>query len=95
MLAHTHGQAASPTTLGKQYANFAYRLAKQIAYIKQAKIYGKFNGAVGNYNAHYFAYPNLNWKEISQNFVEKRLGLTFNPYTTQIESHDGLCRVFT
>ena len=69
MLAHTHGQPASPTTLGKEYANFAYRLATQISYLQAVKINGKFNGAVGNYNAHYFAFPNLNWKDISRSFV--------------------------
>jgi len=62
MLAHTHGQPASPTTIGKEYANFAYRLSLQLKNLKQTKIYGKFNGAVGNYNAHYFAYPDLNWR---------------------------------
>jgi adenylosuccinate lyase len=62
MLAHTHGQAASPTTLGKEFANFAYRLANSLGHLKRTKIFGKFNGAVGNYNAHYFAYPNLNWR---------------------------------
>jgi adenylosuccinate lyase len=93
MLAHTHGQPASPTSLGKEYANFCYRLALQISRLKSTKIYGKFNGAVGNYNAHYFVYPDLNWREISRSFVESRLGLTFNPYTTQIEPHDSLCRV--
>lgn len=62
MLAHTHGQPASPTTLGKEYANFCYRLALQLSYLRKAKIYGKFNGAVGNYNAHYFVYPGLRWQ---------------------------------
>jgi adenylosuccinate lyase len=61
MLAHTHGQPASPTTLGKEYANFSYRLALQLSNLKKTKIYGKFNGAVGNYNAHYFVYPDLDW----------------------------------
>lgn len=95
MLAHTHGQPASPTTLGKEYANFSYRLAQQIAFLKTTKVTGKFNGAVGNYNAHYFAYPQLEWRAICESFVEERLGLTFNPYTTQIEPHDSLCRALT
>lgn len=69
MLAHTHGQPASPTTLGKEFANFAYRIAQQVHYLKSVQINGKFNGAVGNYNAHYFVFPNLNWPEISQSFV--------------------------
>lgn len=69
MLAHTHGQPASPTTIGKEYANYAYRLSLQLGHLKKTKIYGKFNGAVGNYNAHYFAYPQLNWRTISQSFV--------------------------
>lgn len=84
MLAHTHGQPASPTTLGKEFANFSYRLANQIHHLKQVRITGKFNGAVGNYNAHYFTFPSLNWIDVSQSFVEDRLGLKFNPYTTQI-----------
>jgi len=65
----------------------------QLSKIKGVSIWGKFNGAVGNYNAHYFAYPSLNWPEITRSFVEDRLDLTFNPYTTQIEPHDSLCRV--
>lgn len=69
MLAHTHGQPATPTTLGKEYANFAYRLALYLKTLKNTPIYGKFNGAVGNYNAHYFVFPQLNWPHISQQFV--------------------------
>lgn len=84
MLAHTHGQPASPTTLGKEFANFSYRLAQKLRYLKQVQITGKFNGAVGNYNAHYFVFPNIDWPKLSQSFVEQRLGLKFNPYTTQI-----------
>lgn len=94
MLARTHGQPATPTTLGKQFANFAYRLKKQIKFIKGVKLTGKINGAVGNYNAHYFSYPNTDWINVNKQFVEKCLGLEFNPYTTQIESHDSLARVF-
>lgn len=93
MLARTHGQPASPTTLGKEFANFAYRLKQQIQALKQVKILGKFNGAVGNYNAHHIAYPNINWLSISKEFVEK-LGLIFNPFTAQIEPHDFLAEIF-
>lgn len=93
MLAHTHGQPATPTTLGKEFANFAYRLDQQIGNIKAVQINGKMNGAVGNYNAHYFAYPNQPWRQVCESFVEKKLKLKFNPYTTQIEPHDSLARV--
>ncbi|MDQ8039143.1 MAG: adenylosuccinate lyase [Rickettsiella sp.] len=87
MLARTHGQAAIPTTMGKELANFAYRLMRQKQQFAHVEILGKFNGAVGNYNAHCIAYPKINWQRISKKFVEK-LGLTWNPYTTQIEPHD-------
>lgn len=87
MLARTHGQAAVPTTLGKELANFVYRLVHQKENFSRLKILGKFNGAVGNYNAHCIAYPNVLWPEISKKFIEA-LGLTWNPYTTQIEPHD-------
>lgn len=87
MLSHTHGQAATPTTIGKEMANFAYRLNRQYDYFINSPILGKFNGAVGNFNAQVAAYPELNWQEICQKFVES-LGLKYNPYTTQIESHD-------
>ena len=87
MLSRTHGQAASPTTLGKELANVAYRLFRQIEQLKQTQILGKINGAVGNYNAHLSAYPDIDWQTISESFVES-LGLTCNPYTTQIEPHD-------
>lgn len=89
MLARTHGQPASPTTLGKEFANFAYRLRRQEKQIMQMPILGKINGATGNFNAHVVAYPEVNWLEVSKSFVEK-LGLTWNPLTTQIESHDNL-----
>jgi adenylosuccinate lyase len=69
MLAHTHGQPASPTTLGKEYANFAFRLSLQLSRVTNTTIWGKFNGAVGNYNAHYFTYPSLDWPSISRSFV--------------------------
>ncbi len=92
MLARTHGQPASPTTLGKELANFVYRLGRQREQIAQVPMLGKFNGAVGNYNAHRVAYPELPWPEIAQSFVEG-LGLTWNPYTTQIEPHDGIAEL--
>ncbi|MDO4449366.1 MAG: adenylosuccinate lyase [Moraxella sp.] len=93
MLSRTHGQTASPTTLGKEMANVAYRLYRQINQFKSVELLGKINGAVGNYNAHLSAYPNIDWAKHSQSFVES-LGLTFNPYTTQIEPHDYMAELF-
>ena len=93
MLSRTHGQTASPTTLSKEMANVAYRLARQIKQFNNVELLGKINGAVGNYNAHYSAYPDINWPAHSQAFVES-LGLTFNPYTTQIEPHDYIAEMF-
>lgn len=93
MLSRTHGQTASPTTLGKEMANVAYRLARQIKQFNNVELLGKINGAVGNYNAHLSAYPDINWPAHSQAFVES-LGLTFNPYTTQIEPHDYIAELF-
>lgn len=93
MLARTHGQTASPTTVGKEFAVFAHRLYRQYQALKQAEYCGKINGAVGNYNAHLAAYPDINWLTISQSFVES-LGLQWNPYTTQIEPHDSLVEIF-
>ena len=93
MLSRTHGQTASPTTLGKEMANVAYRLARQIKQFQNVELLGKINGAVGNYNAHLSAYPNINWPAHSQAFVES-LGLDFNPYTTQIEPHDYMAELF-
>ncbi len=93
MLARTHGQPASPTTLGKEMANVAYRLQRQRQQMEKVEILGKINGAVGNYNAHYSAYPNIDWPAFAQKFVED-LGLTFNPYTTQIEPHDYIAELF-
>lgn len=87
MLARTHGQPAVPTTMGKELANFTYRLMRQEKQFAQLEILGKFNGAVGNYNAHCIAYPNIKWPKVAKKFVED-LGLTWNPYTTQIEPHD-------
>lgn len=93
MLAHTHGQPASPTTVGKEIVNVVYRLQRQIEQIKSVPLLGKLNGAVGNYNAHLSAYPDLNWSEISKNFIES-LGLEQNPYTIQIEPHDYMAELF-
>ncbi len=87
MLSRTHGQTASPTTLGKEIANVVARLERQRGQIAAVELNGKINGAVGNYNAHVIAYPEINWPAFSQHFVED-LGLVFNPYTTQIEPHD-------
>lgn len=93
MLSRTHGQTASPTTLGKEMANVAYRLHRQLKQFKNVELLGKINGAVGNYNAHLSAYPSINWAKHSQGFVES-LDLTFNPYTTQIEPHDYMAELF-
>ena len=93
MLARTHGQPATPTTAGKEIANFAYRLARGREKLGAVPILGKINGAVGNYNAHLAAYPAFDWEPFAQNFVNK-LGLTFNPYTTQIEPHDAMAELF-
>ena len=93
MLARTHGQPASPTTLGKELAVFVARWNRQLKGIAAQEYLGKFNGAVGNWNAHAAAYPDLPWPEIARNFVES-LGLTYNPLTTQIESHDYLAECF-
>jgi len=92
MLSRTHGQAASPTTLGKEMANFAQRLLRARERIAAVAVLGKINGAVGNYNAHSIAYPGFGWERFSRRFVE-RLGLEFNPYTTQIEPHDWLAEL--
>jgi len=93
MLSRTHGQTASPTTLGKEMANVAYRLNRQIKQLKDIEILGKINGAVGNYNAHLSAYPDVDWAANAQAFIEG-LGLSFNPYTTQIEPHDYIAELF-
>ncbi len=92
MLARTHGQPASPTTLGKEMANFAYRLKRVFRQMTQAPILGKINGAVGNYNAHLAAYPEVDWPAFARHFVEG-LGLDWNPYTTQIEPHDYIAEL--
>ena len=93
MLSRTHGQTASPTTLGKEMANVAYRLRRQIQALREVEILGKINGAVGNFNAHRVAYPEVDWPTLAQGFVQD-LGLSHNPYTTQIEPHDGIAEFF-
>ncbi len=93
MLSRTHGQTASPTTVGKEMANVAYRLQRQRAQLINVPILGKINGAVGNYNAHLSAYPELDWQEIAETFVTS-LGLSWNPYTIQIEPHDYIAEMF-
>lgn len=93
LLARTHGQPATPTTLGKEIANVVYRLQRGYQQIASVEILGKINGAVGNYNAHLATYPELDWAQFSQKFVEN-LGLAFNPYTTQIEPHDTIAELF-
>lgn len=93
MLSRTHGQTASPTTVGKELANVVYRLQRQIQAIRNVPLLGKLNGAVGNYNALLAAYPNVDWESVSRGFVTS-LGLTWNPYTTQIEPHDAMAELF-
>ncbi len=94
MLSRTHGQPASPTTLGKEFANVVYRLERQIEQVAAIPLLGKINGAVGNYNAHLSAYPDIDWEANAKEFIEGDLGLTFNPYTTQIEPHDYIAELF-
>ena len=93
MLSRTHGQTASPTTVGKEFANVAYRLHRQLKQIAEVPLLGKINGAVGNYNAHLAAYPSVDWATGAKQFVES-LGLEHNPYTTQIEPHDYMAELF-
>lgn len=93
MLSHTHGQSATPTTVGKELEVFVYRWNSILKYIKEVKLRGKFSGAVGNYNAHIVSYPNIDWVNFTKEFVEE-LGLEYNPLTTQIESHDIICVLF-
>ncbi|MGE5652088.1 MAG: adenylosuccinate lyase [Bacillota bacterium] len=94
MLSRTHGQPASPTTLGKEIANVVARLKRAEQRIAAVEILGKMNGAVGNYNAHLSAYPEFDWETFSKNVIEQRLDLTFNPYTIQIEPHDYMAELF-
>ena len=93
MLAKTHGQTASPTTMGKEFANFGYRIKRQLIQLKKQEILGKINGAVGNFNAHMSAYPKKNWQKFSKEFIIS-IGLVYNPYTTQIEPHDFMAEIF-
>ncbi|MDA8782265.1 adenylosuccinate lyase [Porticoccaceae bacterium] len=93
MLSRTHGQTASPTTVGKEFANVAFRLQRQITQINNVPMLGKINGAVGNYNAHISAYPAIDWPASAKQFIEQ-LGLEHNPYTTQIEPHDYMAELF-
>ena len=93
MLAHTHGQPATPTTIGKEFKVYAYRFMSSIENIENIQIKAKFNGATGNYSAILTAFPHLDWQVLAKKFVEEYLGLTFNPLTTQIESHDYTCHI--
>ena len=93
MLSRTHGQVASPTTMGKELANVVARLKRQLETAESTQLLGKINGAVGNYNAHVSAYPDVDWLALSEQFVTQ-LGLTWNPYTTQIEPHDYISELF-
>ncbi len=93
MLCRTHGQTASPSTMGKEFANVVARLRRQLAQVQTVEVLGKINGAVGNYNAHISAYPSVDWVSNAQEFIES-LGLSFNPYTTQIEPHDYIAELY-
>ena len=93
MLSRTHGQTASPTTLCKEMANFSYRLNRQINQLKDVHIMGKFNGAVGNFNAHLSAYPDIDWPKVSKEFIEG-LGINYASYSSQIETHDYIAEYF-
>ncbi|MDT9587205.1 MAG: adenylosuccinate lyase [Candidatus Arsenophonus melophagi] len=93
LLSRTHGQPATPTTIGKEFANFAYRIQRQYHKFEKIEILGKINGAVGNYNAHFSTYPNINWHLFSEEFVTS-LDITWNPFTTQIEPHDYIAELF-
>lgn len=93
LLSRTHGQPATPSTVGKEFANVAYRMERQYRQLERVEIMGKINGAVGNYNAHIVAYPEVDWHQFSEAFVTS-LGITWNPYTTQIEPHDYIAELF-
>ena len=93
LLSRTHGQPASPTTLGKEMANTAYRLQRQLTQLENVEVMGKINGAVGNYNAHFSAYPDIDWQSFAEKFVTQ-LGINWNPYTIQIEPHDYIAEYF-
>ncbi|WP_338804997.1 adenylosuccinate lyase [Xenorhabdus griffiniae] len=93
LLSRTHGQPATPSTVGKEFANVAYRMKRQFHQLEQVEVLGKINGAVGNYNAHLSAYPQVDWHQFSESFVTS-LGIQWNPYTTQIEPHDYIAELF-
>ena len=93
LMSRTHGQSATPTTVGKELYNVYYRLARQLKQLNNQEILGKINGAVGNYNAHLVSYPNIDWENVAKVMVEQKLGLTFNPFTTQIEPHDYVAEI--
>jgi adenylosuccinate lyase len=93
MLTHTHGQPATPTTIGKEFRVYAHRLQESLKHICSIRIKAKFNGATGNYSAISVAYPEVDWSKMSKKFIEDYLGLEFNPYTTQIEGHDYVCHL--
>ncbi|MCL2900099.1 adenylosuccinate lyase [Brenneria tiliae] len=93
LLSRTHGQPATPSTIGKEFANVTYRMERQYRQLQQVEILGKINGAVGNYNAHIAAYPDVDWHRFSESFVNS-LGIVWNPYTTQIEPHDYIAELF-
>ncbi len=94
MLTRTHGQPASPSTMGKEMANVVYRMERQFKQIEQVEILAKINGAIGNYNAHLSAYPDIDWHQFSEEFITQSLNVTWNPYTTQIEPHDYIAEFF-
>lgn len=94
LMSRTHGQPATPTTVGKEIYNFVHRLGRQIKQLQQQEFLAKMNGAVGNYNAHLAAYPEVAWDKLSQEFIENNLGLTFNPFTIQIEPHDYQAEIY-
>lgn len=94
LLSRTHGQPASPSTMGKEMANVAYRMERQYKQIENVEILAKINGAVGNYNAHLSAYPDVDWHAFSEEFITESLGVNWNPYTTQIEPHDYIAELF-
>jgi len=93
MLCRTHGQPATPSTMGKELANFSYRMARQRGQMAQLQVLGKMNGAVGNYAAHQVAVPAVHWPEVTRDFIVEQLGLEWNPYTTQIEPHDYIAEI--
>lgn len=94
MMCRTHGQPATPSTMGKEFYNVVYRLQRQLKQLSAQEILAKINGAVGNYNAHLVAYPNVAWNQLAQEFIEMKLGLSFNPFTTQIEPHDYQAEIY-